>query len=257
MRIIGVELAIVWESKLTNCDAVRKTLERARPPKESLIVLTEMFATGYSMNAGSTAEPVRGETELFLSGIARKHASFLIAGTATKAKTGKGRNEAIMFDTQGREIARYCKRHPFACAGEDKYYEAGRDIVVSPLNGFMVAPFICYDLRFPEDFRSAVRGGANCFVVIANWPEVRQNHWPILLRARAIENQSYVVGVNRRGMDPKNRYPGLSTVIDPLGNIVAEADANDGLLVADIEADMVVAIRQQFPFSADMREVAG
>lgn len=253
MRIIGVELDIVWESRQTNCDAVRKALDRAQPPKESLIVLPEMFATGFSMNAGMTAEPAGGETEAFLSGMAKTYESFLIAGTVTKGASGRGRNEALLFDSQGCEVSRYCKRHPFSYAEEDKFYEAGRDIVVTPLNGFMVVPFICYDLRFPEDFRSAVRKGANCFVVIANWPEARANHWTTLLKARAIENQSYVVGVNRRGTDPKNRYSGLSMVIDPLGSIVAEAGSADGLLFADIEADAVVAIRRQFPFLADMR----
>ena len=141
----------------------------------------------------------------------------MLGGTVTKGANDKGRNECVAFSPEGRLLARYCKMQPFTLGGEMKHYSAGPAVARFEWGGFSVSPFICYDLRFPELFREATRRGASLLVVIANWPIVRVDHWVTLLRARAIENLAYVVGVNRCGTDPALVYPGRSIVVDPKG----------------------------------------
>ena len=131
--------------------------------------------------------------------------------------------------------------------------EAGAGVASFAWGEFTVAPFVCYDLRFPEVFRLGVRGGADLMVVIANWPEPRDTHWLALLRARAIENQCYVVGVNRAGSDPHIRYAGHNIVVGPRGETVAQADEGPEVLLAEIELASLVEYRRQFPALADMR----
>ena len=160
----------------------------------------------------------------------------------------------MVIDPQGETIANYCKLHPFSQGKEDQYYEPGNEIVTFSWQGFTVAPFVCYDLRFPEIFRTAVRRGANLFCVIANWPEARIQHWVTLLQARAIENQAYVVGVNRVGNDPTLRYPGRSLVVDPMGEIIADAGDREGVTFADVQIDRVTTTREKLPFLKDMRD---
>ncbi len=145
------------------------------------------------------------------------------------------------------------KLHPFTFGGEAEHYTAGRDIKVFSAGVFAIAPFICYDLRFPEVFRAAVRRGANLFVVIANWPTPRDYHWTALLKARAIENQAYVIGVNRCGNDPHHFYLGHSVVLDPHGRTVAEAGTEEGIISADLDLPSLIRYRHEFPVIEDMR----
>jgi predicted amidohydrolase len=141
--------------------------------------------------------------------------------------------------------------HPYGA--ERNHYVAGDDIVTFTWNDATVAPFVCYDLRFPEIFRRAVKRGATLMVVIANWPEARITHWLSLLQARAIENQCYVIGVNRCGMDPTLRYPGRSVVVDPTGVIVADAGNQERVFSTNLDPKLVETIRTKLPFLPDMR----
>ncbi|HEX5446549.1 MAG TPA: nitrilase-related carbon-nitrogen hydrolase, partial [Pirellulales bacterium] len=160
---------------------------------------------------------------------------------------------AAAFGPTGALVARYAKLQPFTLADETKHYEAGGSVVTFPWQGFSVAPFVCYDLRFPELFRASVRRGAELMVVIANWPQSREAHWLALLRARAIENQSYVLGVNRAGDDPHLRYGGHSLLVDPRGETVIEAGSGPQVLSAEIERATLVDYRRDFPALGDMR----
>jgi predicted amidohydrolase len=150
-------------------------------------------------------------------------------------------------------LARYQKIHPFTFGGESKHYEPGREIVTFDWGGFTVCPLVCYDLRFPEVFRLAVRRGVNLFAVIANWPASREDHWLTLLRARAIENLAYVVGVNRCGQDNVLSYSGRSLVIDPRGRILADAGNGPGVIHATVDVDMLRRYRAGFGALEDMR----
>src|SRR5262249_12946710 len=137
---------------------VHALLSRTAIPAGSLIVLPEMFATGFSMSVARIAEEAGGETHAFLRKLAAQHKSFVLAGVVTRAADGRGRNEAVVFGPEGRELARYCKLHPFSYGGETRHYMLGERVATVACREFQLAPFVCYDLRFPEIFRRAVRG---------------------------------------------------------------------------------------------------
>jgi predicted amidohydrolase len=252
MKVYCCQFDIQWENKKANFAKVRSMLEATRPEAESLVLLPEMFAVGFSMNVGEIAEAANGETEQFLSNTARELNIYLMGGVVGTADAYRGRNEAVLFGTRGELVARYSKVQPFTPGGESQNYQAGDRVVVVPWRGFSLAPFVCYDLRFPELFRSAVRRGSNLMTVIANWPVARIDHWVALLRARAIENQAYVAGVNRCGNDPKLAYNGHSIIVHPSGRILADAGEREGIIHADINDQEVATYRSQLPFLKDI-----
>lgn len=253
MLIYCCQFDIQWENKEANFAKVRALLSAQPLVQDSLVLLPELFATGFSMNVPQIAEGDDSITEKFLSETARKHRIFLLGGLVAKGKDGKGRNECAYFSPDGQLLTRYCKLQPFTLGGESDNYVAGGRVVLTHWGDFSVAPFICYDLRFPEVFRAAMRRGANLFTVIANWPVARIEHWVTLLRARAIENQAYVAGVNRCGADPKLAYTGRSVIVDPGGEIIADAQDGEHLISADVSVDIVNNYRRDLPFLKDVR----
>jgi omega-amidase len=251
--IAGCQLDIAWEDKRANYERVLALLAAQPLPRGSLLALPEMFATGFSMNVAAIHEPAGGETERFLAGVAREHGIDVVAGIVTVASDGRGRNEAVVFGADGQERARYCKLHPFSYSGESQHYAPGERVCTFAWGGATVAPFVCYDLRFPEAFRAGVRRGAQILLVIANWPAAREAHWLALLRARAIENQAYVLGVNRCGSDPRLAYSGRSLIVDPRGEILADGGSQPGIVSAEIDIEALAEYRRTFPALADMR----
>lgn len=257
MTILGLQLDCRWEDRAANYERVTALLAAAPPPPGSLLVLPEMFATGFSLDPTVTAETPDGPTARFAAALARQYRSHLIAGLVERGADGLARNLALVFDPAGEVLGRYAKRHPFAPGGEDRVHAAGRDLLILDLDGWRVCPLICYDLRFPEDFRSATARGAQLFAVLASWPLVagRSQHWRSLLTARAIENQAAVIGVNRCGCDPRHRYAGGSLVLGPRGEALAEAPAKAGevLLRAELDLADLTAYRRDFPVLRDCR----
>lgn len=251
MNLFAVQFDIAWEDKAANFRKVSALLEATPPVAGSLVVLPEMFASGFSMNLAVTRQGPAREDEAFLAGLARQHAVFVAGGVVSSGSSAMGRNEAVVFSPDGALIARYTKIHPFSLGGEAQGHEAGSEIVTFSWNGFTVAPFICYDLRFPEIFRAAAQKGASLFVVMALWPVKRQQHWLTLLQARAIENQAYVVGVNRVGTEPDYSYAGRSVVVDPHGVIIADASEREHVLAAALEPEVVTTWRRDFPALRD------
>lgn len=254
MKIIGLQLDTVWENKAANHAKVLALLDQAPPPEGSLVVLSEMFATGFSMNVAAIDDSDSCESQDFLAQVAKDYKIFLLGGVVTKDKSGRGRNEAVVYSPDGEEVARYCKLHPFTLGGEAEHYIAGDQICLFKWQEFTVAPFICYDLRFPEIFRSAVRQGANFIIVIASWPALREDHWVSLLKARAIENQAYVLGVNRCGNDPKLYHSGHSVIFDPGGKLLGDAGNEEGRVEAEPSLDYIRSYRKNLPFLADLRD---
>lgn len=254
VNIVALQIDIVWENKPSNFDKVRRLLAQAAPEKDSLVVLPEMFATGFSMSA--VAEHPEGETERFLAGVAREFQVCVVAGAAMCGSDGRPRNQALAFSPAGEKLTCYSKMRPFAPGGEAKYYPAGDSPEVFEWRGWTVAPFICYDLRFPEIFRLATAAHRPpLFVVIANWPQRRIHHWVRLLQARAIENQAWLVGVNRCGRDPDHVYNGRSIIVDPHGEIVADAGEGEGSIKSRLDLEALQKYRADLPFLADMRSV--
>src|ERR1051325_6841642 len=214
MNVACVQFDIVWENKEANQAKVTSLLRSANIPPGSLVLLPEMFSTGFSMNVGITAEEQGGATEQFLAGAAREFQVYLLAGIVSRGANGRGRNECVTFAPEGKLLARYCKMQPFVLGGEAAAYEAGTETIVFACRDISVAPLICYDLRFPEVARSVAAKRPHLMTFIASWPNMRLHHWPRLLQARAIENQCYVAGVNRIGNDPKHQHSGPPTIID-------------------------------------------
>ena len=168
-------------------------------------------------------------------------------------RDGRGLNEALVAFPDDRPPFRYQKIHPFTLGGESDNFHAGKDVSLFDWHEFKVAPFVCYDLRFPEIFRRAAFRGANMMLAIASWPIVREEHWMTLLRARAIENQCYVVGVNRCGKDPTLTYNGRSQIIGPKGGIIADAGSNEGVISAPVSYEAMLEYRRELPFLKDIR----
>jgi predicted amidohydrolase len=251
MKIYCCQLDIVWEEKHRNFDRVRGLLQAAPPAAGSLLVLPEMFATGFSMRVSHIREGSDSETISFLQEIAREYRVTVLGGLVTEL-AGRGRNEAVAVSPEGEVRARYTKIHPFSFGQETQHYSPGKELTIFELNGWLVAPFICYDLRFPEVFRSAARRGAQLFVVIANWPAAREQHWMTLLQARAIENQAYVAGVNRCGRDPQLAYSGRSLIMDPKGVVLADAGNAESIVHAELSLELLQAWRRDFPALQDL-----
>jgi omega-amidase len=243
---------MAWEDKPANYKKIEKLLSRTGPERGSMVVLPEMSCTGFSMDAAKIYEAEKGPTEQFYSQLAKNYACCVVAGVVTRAPSGKGLNQSVAFNSQGQLLGRYSKIHPFALGGELKAYDQGKEVVQFQWQNFRCSPFVCYDLRFPEVFRTAVRRGTELFVVIADWPVKRIHHWIGLLQARAIENLAYVVGVNRTGVEPSYQYNGRSIIVDPHGKILADADEQEGIISADIQLNEVTEWRRQFPALQDM-----
>ena len=252
MNVHLVQYDIVWEDKAANYARVTALLEQCPPAEGSLIVLPEMFSTGFSMRLDITAQQEAREDEVFLASLARKYHGCALGGVISPVENGMARNESVAFAPDGGLLARYVKIQPFVLGGEAKGHRAGSAVLTFPWQGFIVAPLVCYDLRFPEHFRSAVKQGANLMVVVASWPVKRYHHWLTLLQARAIENLAYVIGVNRTGSDPNLHYNGRSVVVSPHGHIIADAGEREGVTIADIKVNEVEAWRKQFPALQDM-----
>lgn len=255
MQIVAVQLDMVWEAKSSNHRRVEELLKDVEIRPGALILLPEMFDTGFSMNLAATAQSEQRESEVFLRQLAKQHQSAVMGGVAGPIVDQVSSNQAVVFAPDGSELVRYRKMQPFTLAGEDKFYGNGDSHRIFEWQGVKISPFVCYDLRFPEVFRPAVRAGAELITVIACWPAVRSEHWVRLLQARAIENLSFVVGVNRCGTEPNLTFDGRSSAFDHMGNCLFEANADEQVISVEIDIDNARQWRSKFPALRDMRPV--
>ena len=253
MEVALLQLDIAWENVPENHRRAARLLEGAATAGARLAVLPEMFSTGFSLDAGRLAQAPGGESETFLASQAKALDLWIIA-SIPEAGTPRPRNMALVVSPEGTR-ARYAKIHPFSYAGEHKHYEAGDRVVTLSIDGLRVTPLVCYDLRFPEPFRVAA-AETDLFVVVANWPELRRDHWRTLLRARAIENQAYVAGVNRVGDGDNLHYTGDSAVVGPLGETLVEGGSEEGVFLASVDPASVSKLRTRFPALDDRRPQA-
>ena len=254
MNIVAVQLDSIWQDKPANHRRVRELLSETDVAPDSLIVLPEMFDTGFSMNVAATAQTEERESETFLREIAAEQKSAVLGGVVGLAIDGVASNLSVAFAPDGTELVRYQKMQPFTLTGEDQHYRAGDAFQTFQWQGATIAPFICYDLRFPEIFRPAALAGAELFVLIACWPTARSEHWVRLLQARAIENQAYTLGVNRCGTDPQFEYDGRSAAFGPLGEEIFECDAREQIQQFTIDVESVRSWRSKFPALQDIRD---
>lgn len=253
MRLLGLQYDIAWEDRAANVATARRLVASAAPEPGSLIVLPEMALTGFSMDVARVADTEARESEAALCALALDTRCSVLGGVVRRTTDGRGLNEALLAGPHGGVVGRYAKMHPFSLTGEHQHYAPGGGPAGFSCGPFQLAPFVCYDLRFPEIFRTAARRGATLIVVIACWLKARHAHWRPLLQARAIENQAWVVGVNRCGHDPRFGYPGGSVVFAPDGTVAAELGATEGVLQADLAPGPVAALRSAFPVLQDLR----
>jgi omega-amidase len=252
MRIAAAQMDIAFEDRAANYDKARLFAENAARQNADLLVLPEMFSTGFSMNPGKTAEPADGATPAFLRTCAREARLGILGGFVLGEDGQKPMNVALAVDRNGDDLALYAKTHLFSYTSEDQHHAAGDGPHPFTFEGVRAACFVCYDLRFPELFRN-VADDCHVVFVIASWPAPRQAHWDILLQARAVENQLYVVGVNRVGEGDGLAFGGGTVVVDPSGRIIERKRDVEGLLVADIDPLEVASVREAFPFLKDRR----
>lgn len=243
---------IEWENRPANVSRARRLIDHAPINPGDLILLPEMFDTGFSMNTDRTADR-DGKTRRFLADLALAKAAFVCGGTTVIDETGAVRNRAAVVSPAGQVLAEYDKRRlfplgePCEAASLTAGWRTAAFRWAGEAGAMTVSPLICYDLRFPDLFADGLESGAEAFAVIANWPAARAAHWRALLIARAIENQAFVFGVNRCGRDPTLEYAGGSIVVDPVGGVLAEAGAEEQVLTVKVGRGVLDDWRRRFP----------
>ncbi|MGE5430541.1 MAG: nitrilase-related carbon-nitrogen hydrolase [Syntrophomonadaceae bacterium] len=250
MKIGLVQYAPVWENKQENRIKLDNLIEKAQE-SYSLLIFPEMTLTGFTMNSSAFAEEEGGSSCQYFADVARGLNTEVIAGFIEKADS-KIYNSLVHYSAGGVLKSKYRKIHPFSYSGENVHYSRGEKPVVSSSEKWKIGLSICYDLRFPELFRSYAKERTELMVVIANWPVRRIEHWKALLKARAIENQCYIAAVNRVGTDPGNEYNGFSSIISPMGEelaVLADCEIVSG---TEISFDSLAEIRNRLPFLNDM-----
>jgi predicted amidohydrolase len=251
MRILAAQIDPVELEPEANLERAIKLVASTASAGAALLVLPETWSTGYDLPA---ARQLRDRSEAILSPLAdaaRTH-GVAVVGSMVVPDGDDAANAAVLITADGRIGLRYAKSHLIDVYREKEIFRAGRAAPTVELGGTRLGVAICYDLRFPELFRAFVDDGAEVLVVVAQWPELRIGHWELLLRARAIENQAWVIGLNRVGSDRSTTYGGRSQVIDPWGTVVASAPGDaEAELVVDLDLGMLRDLRRDFPVLAD------
>jgi len=259
MKLALAQMNILWENKIENKKLCARFFEAAAQHGTQLLIFPEMTLTGFTMDVENLAEAREGsQTRAFFRDLSREYGIAVIFGMAQRAVREKKAWNLCILMSEGELLWEYAKLHPFSYGREAQFYQRGTKLVQAQLDDIIIAPQICYDLRFPETF-TALSERAHLITVIANWPEGRSSQWDALLRARAIENQCYIAGVNRCGSDPSNRYPQKSSrVYDPYGESIGETwrveplrEEDGDLVFADIDAAVAERYRAEFPVKKD------
>jgi omega-amidase len=237
-----------------NYQNAEKLIEEAMTEKPDIIVLPELWTTGYDLTRlEQIADKDAGTTIRFLRNAAIKYQVHFVGGSvANQGETGV-KNTLLIINKKGELVHSYSKLHLFKLMDEHLFLEAGDKEGLFELEGLTFSGVICYDIRFPEWIRTHTAKGAEALFVVAEWPAARLTHWRALLIARAIENQCFVIACNRSGSDPNNEFAGHSMIINPWGEVIAEAGANEEIVSAEIELELVKDIRKQIPIFKDRR----
>ncbi|QSW87182.1 amidohydrolase [Flavobacterium endoglycinae] len=247
MKIALIQSDLNWENASANRSNFESKINQV-DPEVNLIVLPEMFSTGFTMNPSAVAETMEGETVSWMKAVSKQKNS-AVTGSVVITENGKYFNRMLFVFPTG-DIQHYDKRHLFSLAGEDKFYTAGNQKVIVEYLGWKICLQVCYDLRFPVFVRNVEN--YDLLLYVANWPKVRTNAWDALLKARAIENLSYVAGVNRVGLDAHDyEHTGHSQVVDFLGNYILEPQETEGVFVVDLDRNEMLETRKKLDFLSD------
>lgn len=254
LKMACLQMDIAFGSPQKNYAAAESMITKALESNPDVIVLPELWTTGYDLTRLDEISDQDAKTSLhFLMDIAKENQVHLVGGSVAN-KTGEGVfNTLLVVDKNGKSIHKYSKLHLFKLMNEHLYLTGGKEKGAFTLENRPFAGMICYDIRFPEWVRAHTAEGAEALFVVAEWPLARLAHWRALLIARAIENQCYVVACNRAGSDPENVFAGHSMIIDPWGEVIAEASESQEILEAEIDLDKVKEVRKMIPIFADRR----
>ena len=249
LHISLIQTNLFWEDKFRNLDMLEKKIA-ATEAATQIVALPEMFTTGFSMQPVLFAETMDGPTVGWMMEQAALH-KIILTGSIIIEEDNKFYNRLLWVLPNG-QVAYYNKRHLFAFAGEDKAYTPGNKRLIAQVNGWKICLQICYDLRFPVWSRKQTPDEYDILLYVANWPERRNHAWKTLLCARAIENQSYVVGVNRVGKDGHQiNHSGDSMIIDPMGQVLYYKSSDEDIVYMELEKEVVIEARERFPFGKD------
>lgn len=247
MKIALVQTNLLWEDPNENRTLINQKIDTISQYVD-LIVLPEMFTSGFTMHPQNVAETMQGATVSWLREIA-KTKNCAITGSLVVEEKNNYYNRLLFVFPNG-EMKTYDKRHLFSLAGEDKMYTSGTSRLIVEYKGFRICPLICYDLRFPVFSRNTEN--YDLLLYVANWPKPRVNAWDILLKARAVENMGYVVGVNRIGTDDNNlEYIGHSQAVDFFGNYVLEPQQIEGVFIVELQKEELLETRKKLAFLKD------
>lgn len=248
LTVAILQLDLAWENPEINRQKI-ETKVNSLSQSVDLIILPEMFTSGFTMNASAVAETMDGKTLSWLKVLAIKKQAAIL-GSLVIAENENYYNRLVCVEPSG-EITQYNKRHTFTLAGEHKVYAAGSEKVLFNYKGWKICPLICYDLRFPVWARNS--DDYELLIYVANWPKIRIDAWDTLLKARAIENMSYCIGVNRVGFDGNNyEYTGHSACYNVLGNRLDTIEAsNEGVSIITLEKDHIIKYRNKLGFLND------
>ncbi|MEC1524727.1 carbon-nitrogen family hydrolase [Neobacillus niacini] len=253
-KITCLQMDIAFGDPNKNYQHAEKLIETAMKKNPDIIVLPELWTTGYDLTRLDTIADKNGEETIdFLQKAARKYQVHFVGGSVANRSDLGVQNTLLIIDNEGRLVHSYSKLHLFKLMNEHLYLESGKEKGLFELDSRTFGGVICYDIRFPEWIRAHTANGAEALFVVAEWPAPRLSHWRSLLIARAIENQCFVIACNRSGSDPNNEFAGHSIIIDPWGDVIAEAGASEEILSAVIELDLVKDIRRQIPIFEDRR----
>ncbi len=252
LTVTIIQTNLIWEDKAANLIQLEQKINAIEQAGQ-LVILPEMFSTGFSMQPALLAETMEGETVAWMRQIAMRK-KIILTGSVMIEEDGKYYNRLIWMLPNG-QLGYYNKKHLFAFGGEDKQYHAGNKRLIASVNGFKINLLICYDLRFPVWARQQTQQAQpeyDILVYVANWPERRNHAWKTLLQARAIENQCYVIGVNRVGTDGNGIYhSGDSAVINPMGEVLYTQAHDEAVFTITLHKQDVDDIREKLPFWKD------
>lgn len=237
-----------------NYQLAERLIDRAMMETPDIIVLPELWTTGYDLTRLDEIADKDGQDSItFLKRLAQKYQVHFVGGSIANRGENGVKNTLLIINKKGELIHQYSKLHLFKLMDEHLYLEAGTEKGLFELENHLFAGVICYDIRFPEWIRAHTEQGAEVLFVVAEWPKSRLAHWRALLIARAIENQCFVIACNRAGKDPNNIFAGHSMIIDPWGEVIAEAGSNEEILSAELNLELVKNVRKQIPIFADRK----
>lgn len=254
MKLACIQMDIAFGEPDENFVKVAAYLEEAAANGADTIVLPEMWNTGYALTELQELADGTGRTLAFLQEFAKRKNVNIVGGSVSTKKLDGFYNTMYVVDKTGELVSEYDKAHRFGLMDEHIHLQEGGGLGTFELEGITCGGVICYDIRFPEWIRAQALNGAKVIFVSAEWPEARIDHWRILLQARAIENQCFVVAVNRVGSDPKNEFGGSSMVIAPWGEVRLDMAKQEGIGYTEIDLTEVKNVRERIPVFADRRE---